>query len=48
MAHLESYDSFQTKKAKEQKKRAKEKSNSKEKDVNKVCDKKRRKLWNNN
>ncbi len=35
MAHLESYDSFQTKKAKEQKKRAKEKSNSKEKDVNK-------------
>ena len=36
MAHLESYDSFQTKKAREQKKRAKERSSSKEKDVNKV------------
>ena len=35
MAHLESYDSFQTKKAREQKKRAKERSNSKEKNVNK-------------
>lgn len=35
MGHLESYDSFQTKKAKEQKKRAKEKSNSKEKNFNK-------------
>lgn len=33
MAHLESYDSFQTKKAREQKKRAKERSSSKEKNV---------------
>lgn len=31
MAHLESYDSFQTKKAREQKRRAKERSSSKEK-----------------
>lgn len=35
MAHLESYNSFQTKKAKEQKKRAKEKSISKDRDINK-------------
>lgn len=35
MAHLESYDSFQTKKAMEQKKKAKERSSSKEKSTNK-------------